>query len=150
MKSIGRITVQASIFMAISVVALVTAAALAAPGPKHRQTPPPPVKTAGEVFKNIKVLNKLPASQLLPMMRKMSDSLGVRCDYCHVEGPNHSGFELDTKKPKVTARAMILMTERLNKNEKILRHQATCYMCHRGSPEPETQLPMPGGRQDSH
>ena len=149
MNSTGKLTIQASAALAIPIVVLMTAAALAAPGHKHRQTPPP-VKTAGEVFKNIKVLNKLPADQLLPMMRKISDSLGVKCNYCHVMGPNHSGFELDTKKTKITARAMILMTEHLNKNEKILRHQATCYMCHRGSPEPETQLPMPGDQPASH
>ena len=33
---------------------------------------------------NLKVLTTVPESQLFPMMNAIADSLGVRCDYCHV------------------------------------------------------------------
>ena len=39
--------------------------------------------TAKEKYKNIKVLTKLPADQLIPTMRAWNEALGVRCDYCH-------------------------------------------------------------------
>lgn len=95
-------------------------------------------KTSSEQFKNIKVLKDLPASKLIPMMHTINTSLGVNCDFCHVMGPNHTGFEKDDKPTKIMARKMITMTQKLNKNQKILGGQATCFMCHHGSPEPET------------
>jgi hypothetical protein len=33
---------------------------------------------------NLQVLTKVPESQRFLMMNAISDSLGVRCDYCHV------------------------------------------------------------------
>jgi hypothetical protein len=33
---------------------------------------------------HLQVLTKVPESQLFPMMNAIADSLGVRCDYCHV------------------------------------------------------------------
>jgi hypothetical protein len=49
-------------------------------------------KTAAQQFKNIKVLKKLPADQLLPLMRTVSVSLGTNCGFCH----ERAGFQLDT------------------------------------------------------
>lgn len=40
--------------------------------------------TAGATRPNLKVLQALPEAQLFPLMSLHSDSLGVRCDYCHV------------------------------------------------------------------
>ena len=53
-------------------------------------------KKSGEVFKNLKVLNETPSDLLLPSMQFMSSSLGVHCEFCHVE----NAFEKDDKKPK--------------------------------------------------
>src|SRR5579871_2014853 len=96
---------------------------------------PPKGPTAKEKFKNIKVLKDLPADQLLPLMHAFNDSLGVRCDFCHVERQ----FDKDNKPAKNMARKMIVMTNDLNAHEKILDKKATCYMCHHGHPEPETR-----------
>jgi hypothetical protein len=87
-------------------------------------------------FKNIKVLKDLPADQLIPVMHKIDDSLGVKCDFCHVVNADHSGFDLDTKPTKNKAREMILMVNDIIKHQKTLDKKATCYMCHHGSAEP--------------
>ena len=96
---------------------------------------------ASQKYKNIKVLKNLPADQLGPLMHKYNDSLGVRCDFCHVINPDHTGWELDDKPAKLKAREMITMTQNLNKKEKSVNGQITCYLCHRGKPEPESQIP---------
>ncbi len=105
----------------------------------------PKEKTSKEQFKNIKVLKDLPANKLIPVMHQFNDALGVKCDFCHVIGPVHSGFEKDDKPAKDMARKMILMTKGINKQQKLLGGQATCFMCHHGSPEPQTQ-PKPEGK----
>jgi hypothetical protein len=33
---------------------------------------------------NLQVLKTMPESQLFPVMNALADSLGVRCDHCHV------------------------------------------------------------------
>lgn len=92
-------------------------------------------KTAAQQFKNIKVLKKLPADQLLPTMRVVSTSLGVNCGFCH----DRAGFQLDTKPEKNVARQMIVMMDSINAHQKILAHKATCFMCHHGHELPETR-----------
>ncbi|MEO5670166.1 MAG: photosynthetic reaction center cytochrome c subunit family protein [Ramlibacter sp.] len=42
------------------------------------------VETAGQKFKNIKVLNDMPADQMGKVMNLMSASLGVNCSFCHI------------------------------------------------------------------
>ena len=106
--------------------------------------------TAAHYFKNIKVLQKLSANQLIPAMQRISASLGVRCDFCHAMGPNGPNFISDEKPARNVARQMVLMTNSINAHQKILDNKATCYMCHHGHPQPETQVPPrpegPGGR----
>jgi photosynthetic reaction center cytochrome c subunit len=96
-------------------------------------------QTSAQKYKNIKVLKNLPADQLIPIMHKINDALGVKCDYCHVIGPNHTGFEKDDKPAKETARKMIVMTEELNKKVKAVDAKVTCFMCHHGSAEPQRE-----------
>lgn len=91
---------------------------------------------AGKEYKNVKVLKDLPADQLIPVMRKMGASLGVKCDFCHVVNPDQTGYELDAKKHKVVARQMIQMTMDLNKKYKLLEGNVTCFMCHQGKEHP--------------
>jgi hypothetical protein len=95
-------------------------------------------ETAGESkkFKNIKVMKEVPADQLIPMMHSINASLGVKCDFCHVINPDHSGFDLDTKPEKKRAREMILMVKDIKKHQKTLEDKASCFMCHHGAPEP--------------
>jgi len=57
----------------------------AAGAPAGAQTLP----AAGATRPNLRVLQALPESQLFPLMNLLADSLGVRCDYCHVQvSPN--------------------------------------------------------------
>src|SRR5271156_5955220 len=60
---------------------------------------------AEQKFKNIQVLKGIPADQLIPSMQFISASLGVECEYCHVE----HAMDKDDKKPKVIARKMMTM-----------------------------------------
>src|SRR5690242_6040056 len=84
----------------------------AKPGVTTAQTQPAQTETAAQRFKNIKVLNDMPADQLGKVMNIFSASLGVHCDFCHVG----EDFEKDGKKEKETAREMIRMTFGINKD----------------------------------
>jgi len=97
-----------------------------------------PVKTAGEVFKNVQVLKDIPADQLVPSMQFISAALGVECTGCHVQGQ----MDADTKGAKRTARQMIAMTLEINKNHFNGRTQVTCETCHRGSERPVSIPPV--------
>lgn len=99
------------------------------------QEPPPSMegKTAGEYFKNIKVLKQIPASELIPTMQFIGSSLGVECDFCHVERQ----FDKDDKKPKEFAREMMKMQFAINKNNFDGERAVTCNSCHRGTTHPE-------------
>jgi outer membrane lipoprotein-sorting protein len=89
-------------------------------------------KKAEEQFKNIQVLKGIPADQLIPAMQFITASLGVECEFCHVQG----AFEKDEKKPKQTARKMMEMMFAINKDNFEGHREVTCYSCHRGSINP--------------
>jgi len=114
----------AVIVLALGTTALPTQAQTAAP------TEEP--KTTEQAFKNIKVLKGLPADQLIPSMQFISASLGVECEFCHVE----RAFEKDDKKPKEAARKMIQMMLAINKDNFEGHREVTCNTCHRGSAHP--------------
>jgi photosynthetic reaction center cytochrome c subunit len=89
-------------------------------------------KTAEKQFKNVQVLKDITAGQLIPSMQFISASLGVDCEFCHVQ---HQ-MDKDDKKEKVTARKMIAMELAINKAHFDGQVDVTCYTCHRGSPHP--------------
>src|SRR5262249_14084579 len=89
-------------------------------------------KTAAEQFKNIQILKDMPADQLIPAMQFMTASLGVDCEYCHVE----KAFDKDDKKTKGYARHMMEMMFNINKENFDNQRWVTCYSCHQGSPHP--------------
>jgi photosynthetic reaction center cytochrome c subunit len=89
-------------------------------------------KTATEQFKNIQILKDMPADQLIPAMQFMTASLGVDCEYCHVE----KAFDKDDKKTKGYARHMMEMMFNINKENFDNQRWVTCYSCHQGSPHP--------------
>jgi photosynthetic reaction center cytochrome c subunit len=107
----------------------------AAPQP-HQGMPDKPAsagpKTAEQEFKNIKVLKNIPAEQLIPTMQFIAASLGVECEFCHVE---HQ-MEKDDKKEKQTARKMIEMELAIDRNHFDGDLEVTCYTCHRGAAHP--------------
>jgi hypothetical protein len=91
-----------------------------------------PEKTAGQEFKNVKVLQDLPASQFLDAMGSFTVALGKGCEFCHVRGKD----ELDDKKEKLTARKMIEMTHNINAQNFNGKMEVRCYTCHQGHNEP--------------
>ena len=89
-------------------------------------------KTTDQAFKNIQTLKGIPADQLIPTMQFITASLGVECEYCHVEG----AFDKDDKKPKQTARKMMEMMFAIDKGNFEGHRTVTCYTCHRGNARP--------------
>src|SRR5580700_6597988 len=95
-------------------------------------------KKAEEQYKNIQVLKGIPADQLIPAMQFIATSLGVGCEFCHVEG----AFEKDDKEQKKTARKMMAMMFAINKDNFEGHREVTCYSCHRGSTDPVGTPPV--------
>lgn len=94
--------------------------------------------TAEQVYKNIKVLKGTPADQLAPAMNFMAASLGVDCNFCHVQDRP----EADDKKNKQVAREMIEMTNAINKTHFEGRREMTCFSCHHGVGHPASIPPV--------
>jgi photosynthetic reaction center cytochrome c subunit len=115
------------------------------PAPRSRPPEPPAGATSAQFYKNVKVLKKLPANQMIPTMMHVSQSLGVRCGFCHVQ----DNFASDAKPEKNVARQMIVMTDGINAHYRVVDKKATCYLCHHGHASPENQPPPrsegPGG-----
>src|SRR5260221_7914090 len=96
-----------------SVVPIITA--VLALGARQAPTEPP----AALRRPHLEVLTKVPESQLFPMMNAIADSLGVRCDYCHVRSspdPTKTWslaggwiWDREDKPPKRAARDMMRM-----------------------------------------
>ena len=90
------------------------------------------LKTAEQQFKNIQALKGISAEQLIPTMQFISASLGVGCDFCHVDRQ----MDKDDKKEKQTARKMIAMQLAINRGNFDGKVEVTCHTCHRGSAHP--------------
>lgn len=100
-------------------------------------------KPAGEVFKNVTLLKDVPADRFLRIMDMgYRQSLGVSCDYCHVE----DRWEADEKRAKRAAREMIVLTRTINETLGQLTEIDTqdasvnCTTCHRGYVKPAVQM----------
>lgn len=116
----------------IAAVAFPIAAAWAQSASPRLVKPESEPKTTDQAYKNIQVLKNLPADQLIPAMQFVTSSLGVECEFCHVE----SAFDKDEKKPKQTARKMMRMMFAINKGTFDGHREVTCYSCHRGARKP--------------
>ena len=101
-------------------------------GPGGPGAPPDPNQLAEQRYKNIQVLKGIPADQVIPSMQFIAASLGVECNFCHVE----HAFEKDDKQPKLAARKMITMMFDINKENFKGEREVTCYSCHRGAVQP--------------
>jgi photosynthetic reaction center cytochrome c subunit len=120
-------------------------------GARAQNPPPAGGKTAAQEFKNIKILKEVPADQLIPSMQFISASLGVECEYCHVE----RAFDKDDKKPKKIARSMMEMMMNINRENFEGHREVTCYSCHRGAVNPvsipiisaEEKIPGPSAKE---
>jgi photosynthetic reaction center cytochrome c subunit len=135
----------AVVVTAVSVFSAVMVTLKAQPAPSQATNAPPSQagpKTAEQVFKNIETLKGIPADQFIPTMQFIAASLGVECDFCHVQG----AFEKDDKKPKQIARKMIEMMYAINADNFDRHRQVTCYSCHRGNARP---VAIPGVMGDA-
>jgi hypothetical protein len=92
--------------------------------------------TAGEFFKNVKVLGNLPVNEFMTTMGFFSASLGYSCENCHGADTGWENYAADNQEKKQTARKMILMMTAINKGYFGGRQVLTCYTCHRGGDQP--------------
>jgi len=143
----------------LAISAAVLAFAAIAGADSVRRTPTADVP-AEKFYKNIQVLQGTPSTGIMPAMKFMADSLGVRCSYCHVT--NDSGrwpVERDDKAAKGRAREMIRMTREINRANFKGRLEVTCATCHHGAVKPvatpvatirpSTPAPPPGVAEPS-
>ena len=105
--------------------------------------------------KNIQVLKGLPESQLFLVMNFVATSLGVHCNFCHVQqgkdpntGVTKWVWESDDKPEKRTARGMMQMVLAVKANDRVdfRGNEVTCYTCHRGQRKPVGIPDMPLAR----
>jgi photosynthetic reaction center cytochrome c subunit len=130
--AVAAVGLSSAIFLLIWTLNRPQTLAQSGPASMGQSAQAPATKTAAEAYKNIKVLKDIPANELIPTMEFISASLGVRCDYCHVE--HH--FDEDTKKPKDRAREMMQMMFAINKDSFHGHLEVTCNTCHNGSEHP--------------
>jgi hypothetical protein len=83
---------------------------------------------------NLKVLK--PTDNVRAVMQTFTTGLGVRCDFCHVQGD----FANDSKPEKLTARKMYTMMQQVNADLGG-EPKVSCYTCHRGSEHPQMTPP---------
>jgi hypothetical protein len=106
---------------------------------------------AETVFKNIKILNGVPAGNLLKIMQMgYSRALGVSCAHCHVTGQ----WDKDDKPAKPIARDMSKMAHTiifdLLKNIDGLKDRnplVNCTTCHRGQVKPALNMDAEGTKK---
>lgn len=100
---------------------------------------------AQEEPKNLQVLKGISQAELLRTMGFIKTSLGVRCDFCHVNGgpggPWH--FDSDAKDSKKTARKMIQMVMDINRQNFDGKPAVSCFTCHQGSIKPQSTVSLP-------
>ena len=101
--------------------------------------------TNTQTGKNIQVLKGLPEAQLSLVMNFVATSLGVQCNFCHVQqgkdpktGTTKWLWESDDKPQKQTARRMMQMVLSIKANNTVdfRENEVTCYTCHRGQRKP--------------
>lgn len=97
----------------------------------------PPVKPTITVLKDLSPL------ELQHAMSLIKASLGVSCDFCHVQKDGDWDFASDAKEEKQTAREMMLMVRQTNQQNFGGRPVVGCYTCHHGSPHPTPMPPLP-------
>ena len=96
---------------------------------------------------NLKVLPKnISEDELTQVMRGFNAALGVKCGHCHApkaNGEKGLDFPSDANTNKDIARAMMRMTNKINKKYFKEKHDGVvqninCETCHNGKTEPKT------------
>lgn len=96
------------------------------------------------IYKNIQVFPKnISEARMDKEMELFSKSLGVDCQFCHVESNGVWDFASDKNGHKKEARAMMIMTNEINTKYFGVDSASTepytvmnCYSCHRGEEYP--------------
>jgi photosynthetic reaction center cytochrome c subunit len=150
MKTNLRLRGFSRILMILAIIAgalVVNSPNLDAQAPAAGGPPAPPLtaaamkgKTAGEFYKNVKVLKDIPAAKLHNAMEYINGALGVGCAYCHTIGK----FDKDNKREKNVARSMMKMTFALDATVFDGKREVTCFTCHRGVSKAASTLQFPG------
>lgn len=109
-----------------------------APAPQVPGQPPGGGRGGPQPPKNIQVLKDVPVDQLMLTMQYIAASLGVQCNYCHVQGQN----DLDDKETKKTAREMMKMVNQLNGTFFDGKPRVSCASCHNGRNKPVRTPPL--------
>ena len=100
--------------------------------------PPQPAAgpKAGQVYKNVQVLQNLSVGEFTRLMASITQWVSPQggCAYCH----NTNNMAEDSVYTKVVARRMIQMTQHTNADwtTHVAATGVTCYTCHRGQPVP--------------
>ena len=71
-------------------------------------------------------------------MQYIAASLGVQCNYCHVQGQN----DLDDKETKKIARDMMKMVADVNSKFFDGKDRLSCASCHNGHAKPSKTPPL--------
>jgi len=139
-----RLLVLSAVLIAFATALFAARAQSPQPDGAQQNGAKPASERASEQFKNIQILKDIPGDQIIPAMQFISASLGVDCEYCHVE----HAFDKDEKKPKVTARKMMEMMIAINRENFEGRRDVTCYTCHQGGAKP-VSIPLVSAREKS-
>jgi len=96
---------------------------------------------------NLQILPKdTPRERVLQVMQRFTQSLGVQCNYCHVQEGRGGRNDMasDEKQTKKTARQMMIFARELNEKLPTVVGKAAsdttqvgCATCHRGVPIPK-------------
>ncbi len=133
--------IHSSLRLAVSVVLFGSSATISLA--QSAAAPPEAGKSAAEVYKNIQVLQDVPAARLHDAMVFMSASLGVNCLSCHVRDERGEfAFEKDDREQKLTARKMIQMVRGINTQYFNSQERMTCASCHQSRREPSPLPPL--------
>ena len=109
-------------------------------------------QTVEQTRKNIQILKGLSEAQLFLVMNFVASSLGVQCNFCHVQrgrdpktGQTDWVWGSDDKPEKQTARRMMQMVLSIKANNTVdfRENEVTCYTCHRGQRKPVGLPAMP-------
>ena len=102
-------------------------------------------RKAGEFFKNVTTgpLKDLTVDDFLATMGVMTDALGLDCADCHPgAGTDKVDFAIDTIASKRTARRMIEMVAKINRENFGTSQKVTCFTCHHGRETPTTTIAL--------
>ena len=107
-------------------------------------------QSAGVEPRNLKVLpGNISQADLIQLMLRYSQELGVQCEFCHAESAQGIDYVSDQSPAKQTARVMIGMLSDINTkylaqvSDRRYSVPLTCGNCHQGQTTPPVYEPRP-------